>query len=147
MNKNLFGNAQIQATQNYIVFQKIIKNQFVQRTRVLLLNMKLKNSSQKSWIIGLCSENICDVINVSNKPLNFLWTMFSTKAIKVCHTIVIGTQSYLMCFYRFVLIRIYLVNSILHSILQFLSYINTFKFRFILKISLYIQVSQRVKRY
>ena len=79
--------------------------------------------------------NISYNIFVSYKFSNFFWIMFNSKAIKIDYIIIIKIQSYLMCSYWFILIKIYFECPILYF-RSIISWINTIKFRLILIILL-----------
>ena len=60
----------------------------------------------------MCSKYICHDDLVANVSYDFLWSVFNTKATKVCYTITINIKNYPVYSYGFILIKIeYFMNK------------------------------------
>ena len=73
------------------------KNIFSYSSQLLLFGMKSINPVQKyrhiTWMVCLCSINICYKIFISNEFSNFFWNMFISTMIKVCYIFSIPNNS------------------------------------------------------
>ena len=74
----------------------------------------------------------------------FFWNVLKAKVIKVYQVITICIQSYPVCSYWFVLIKNYYICCILYSVSCLVDYFEN-KLRFILIMSVYLNVCQRTR--
>ena len=116
--------------------------------KILSFNIKSINKIQVSthWNICLYPINIYCSIFVSYELFSSFRNVFNSKAIKLCYIIIIHLEIYPMSSYWFIISKIYYTYPILYF-RWIVSWINSFKFRFILKLFLSFKIGERMQQH